>query len=254
MATTDRQDRIAEQDILTMDTRHGPIRFLADTGILKWRAETLLTKEPDTIDWIDTFEAGEVFWDIGANVGVYSLYAARAGKVSRTLAFEPSPWNFAALVRSTHLNNWGDRIWPYCLAISDETKLDTLHMKNAYFGSAQCSFGERVNQWGGELDVAFEQASIGFSVDAFIVTFNPPFPNRIKIDVDGLDGAIARGMTRTVRDERVRSVLIEIDRARTGELEEVTRIMAEGGLELRNPPPAGGWIESNNFCFTRPGF
>ena len=69
--------------------------------------------------------------------------------------------------------------------------------------------------WGGELDVAFEQASIGFSVDAFIVTFNPPFPNRIKIDVDGLDGAIARGMTRTVRDERVRSVLIEIDQAHT---------------------------------------
>ena len=254
MPATQRIELVSERDTMTIDTRHGPIRFLADTGILRMRAETLLTKEPDTITWLDSFDPGEVFWDIGANVGVYSLYAARTGKPSKILAFEPSPWNFATLVRSAELNGWNDRISPYCVAISDQTKLDTLHMKNAFFGSAQCSFGEPVNQWGGRLDVALEQAAIGFSIDAFIVTFDPPFPNRIKIDVDGLDGAVARGMARTVRDERVRSVLIEIDQARTGELDEVTRIMGEGGLELRNPPPAGGWIESNNFCFTRLGF
>jgi len=254
MPATQRVQRVAQDDILTMDTRHGHIRFLADTNILKMRAQTLLTKEPDTIAWLDNFDPGEVFWDIGANVGVYSLYAARAGKASRILAFEPSPWNFATLVRSAELNGWNDRIAPYCLAISDQTKLDTLHMKNALFGSAQCSFGAPVNQWGGELDVALEQAAIGFSIDAFIVTFDPPFPNRIKVDVDGLDGAVARGMARTVRDERVRSVLIEIDQARTGELEEVTEIMRAGGLELTNPPPEGGWLASNNFCFTRPGF
>jgi len=251
---TARQDHIADESVYIAETAHGPIRFLADTGILKWRAQTLLTKEPDTIEWIERFEPGDVFWDIGANVGVYSLYAARAGKISRVLAFEPSPWNFTALVRSAQLNGWSDRIASYCLAVSDQTKLDTLHMKHAFFGSAQCSFGEPVDQWGGELDVAFEQASIGFSIDRFIEVFEPPFPNRIKIDVDGLDGAIAEGMRETVLDERVRSVLIEIDEARTGELDRVRKIMSAGGLELTNPPPQGGWVESNNFCFARPGF
>ena len=254
MTDTARLDQIADENVYVAETIHGPIRFLADTGILKWRAQTLLTKEPDTIDWIERFEPGEVFWDIGANVGVYSLYAARAGKISHVLAFEPSPWNFAALVRSTHLNGWSNQIAPYCLAISDQTRLDTLHMRHAFFGSAQCSFGESVDQWGGDLDVAFEQASIGFSLDQFIAIFEPPFPNRIKIDVDGLDGAIVEGMCETVLDERVRSVLIEIDEARTGELERVKKIMATGGLELTNPPAHDGWIESNNFCFARPGF
>jgi FkbM family methyltransferase len=251
MTDTARQDEIAEKDIQVVETAHGPIRMLADTGILKWRAETLLTKEPDTIEWIEHFDEGDVLWDIGANVGVYSLYAARAGKISRVLAFEPSPWNFAALVRSANLNGWSDRIATYCLAMSDQTRLDTLHMKNAYFGSAQCSFGEAVNQWGEKLDVAFEQAAIGFSVDQFNSIFDPPFPNQIKVDVDGLDGAIAEGMKETVGDERVKSVLIEIDQARTGELDRVMKIMADGGLQLTNPPPKDGWIESNNFCFAR---
>lgn len=254
MPTTPRVEHIRERDTMIMLTKHGPIVFLADTGILKMRAETLLTKEPDTIAWLDAFDEGDVFWDIGANVGVYSLYAACARKASDILAFEPSPWNFATLVRSAELNGWNDRIAPYCLAISDQTRLDTLHMKNAFFGSAQCSFGEPVNQWGGRLDVAVEQAAIGFSVDRFIELFDPPFPNRIKVDVDGLDGAVARGMAQAVRDERVKSILIEIDQARTGELDEVAAIMREGGLALTNPPPEGGWLESNNFCFARPGY
>lgn len=251
MTDTARLDEIASKDIYVVDTDHGPIKMLADTGTLKWRAQTLLCKEPDTIEWIEQFNRGDVLWDIGANVGVYSLYAARAGKVSRVLAFEPSPWNFSALVRSANLNGWSDRIATYCLAISNSTKLDTLHMKNAFFGSAQCSFGEAVNQWGGELDVAFEQSAIGISIDRFIELFAPPFPNRIKIDVDGLDGAIAEGMRDTVLDKRVKSVLIEIDQARTGELDRVTDIFAAGGLDLMNPPPEGGWLDSNNFCFAR---
>ena len=124
-------------------------------------------------------------------------------------------------------------------------------MGPCFFKHSNCSFGEAVNQWGGELDVAFEQATLGFSVDKFIELFDPPFPNQIKIDVDGLDGAIAEGMRQTVQDGRVKGVLIEIDQARTGELDKVSELMSAGGLDLTNPPPEGGWIESNNFCFAR---
>lgn len=41
-----------------------------------WRFDTLLEKEPDTIEWIDGFRLGETLWDIGANVGIYTIYAA----------------------------------------------------------------------------------------------------------------------------------------------------------------------------------
>ena len=56
---------------------------------LIWRADTVLTKELDTIGWIDEFDEGSVFWDIGANVGVYSLYAGVDSHVCSHLNLSP---------------------------------------------------------------------------------------------------------------------------------------------------------------------
>src|SRR5688572_16327185 len=59
-----------------VDTPRGPLSFmLLGKGPVS-RAASLFDKQPATIAWIDAFPAGSVFWDIGANVGVYSLYAA----------------------------------------------------------------------------------------------------------------------------------------------------------------------------------
>src|SRR5579862_1661385 len=93
------------------------IAFYAPFPGLIFRAQSVLTKETDTIEWIDGFEDGAVFWDIGANVGVYSLYAA-VKRQSFALAFEPAPANFYALTRNIHLNRLDHRINPYCIAFS----------------------------------------------------------------------------------------------------------------------------------------
>src|SRR6516225_6500482 len=59
-----------------VDTKRGRVVFYCLGDLALWRARTLLAKEPETIEWIDSFRAGDVFWDVGANVGLYSLYAA----------------------------------------------------------------------------------------------------------------------------------------------------------------------------------
>ena len=41
------------------------------------RAQTYSKKEPDTLDWLDSFEPGSCYFDIGANIGQYSLYPAK---------------------------------------------------------------------------------------------------------------------------------------------------------------------------------
>ena len=41
-------------------------------------AESFSKKEPDTLAWIDLIPEGSLIWDIGANVGLYSVYAAKA--------------------------------------------------------------------------------------------------------------------------------------------------------------------------------
>src|SRR5215510_9943048 len=91
------QARIVEQLsrslVSTIDISGGSLRFVASTPLLQARAKSVLTKEPDTIRWIDSFDRSDVFWDVGANVGVFSLYAARSRGV-RVLAFEPSADNY----------------------------------------------------------------------------------------------------------------------------------------------------------------
>ena len=56
--------------------------FFTPNSIIKWRVDTILSKEPETIEWIDSFKSDSkekiIFWDIGANIGLYSLYAAMA--------------------------------------------------------------------------------------------------------------------------------------------------------------------------------
>ena len=61
--------------------------------LTKYRASTFSSKEPETIDWIDDFERSDNLLDIGANIGLYSLYAASKGNNVRSL--EPDALNFA---------------------------------------------------------------------------------------------------------------------------------------------------------------
>ena len=52
------------------------LSFFSPDDLVVWRAKTVLTKESETIQWIDNFNKNETMWDIGSNIGVFSLYAA----------------------------------------------------------------------------------------------------------------------------------------------------------------------------------
>ena len=52
-------------------------KFFITHEIELWRSNTILTKEPETIEWINNFKKKEILYDIGANVGIYSLFASK---------------------------------------------------------------------------------------------------------------------------------------------------------------------------------
>ncbi len=118
--------------IVTQNTDIGSLKFFCPGTIPAWRARTLLTKEPETIEWINTFDKEDVLWDIGANVGIYSLYAALRG--IHVCAFEPAPGNYYVLSRNIELNSFDDRISSFCVAFNDETKLESFYMSNTEIG------------------------------------------------------------------------------------------------------------------------
>ena len=169
--------------VLVEKTDFGSVSFFCPGKIPEWRAKTLLTKEPETIAWINGFSHAEIFWDVGANVGVFSLYAALRGL--SILAFEPSPSNYYLLSKNVEINKMDDKISAYCIALNNKTKLDAFYMANTELGGALNSFGDARDWQGNDFTASLKQGMVGFSIDDFIRKFNPRFPNHIKIDVSG---------------------------------------------------------------------
>lgn len=240
--------------IIIQKTEFGSIKFFCPGRLPEWRARTLLSKEPETIAWINTFKSNDTLWDIGANVGSYTLYAAL--KKITVLAFEPSPSNYYLLSRNVEINKMDDKISALCIAFNDSTKLDSFFMSNSELGGALNSFGEAVNWQGKPFVATLKQTMLGFSIDDFIQKFNPPFPNHIKIDVDGIENKIVMGAQKTLADKRVKTVLIELDSNREDYCNQVIEILKKAGIALLRKEP--GPISENvvnithNYIFAIP--
>ncbi len=215
----------------TVATSRGPIRFYCVGALPLWRARTLLTKEPETIEWIDGFAEGDTFWDVGANVGIYSLYAAINRKI-KVLAFEPSAGNYFLLNRNIELNGLDSCLEAFCLAFSDSKQVEALNMQSTELGGALSSFSDPVDNFGKRFVPSFRQGMIGYAIDAFIEEFNPPFPNHLKIDVDGLEERIVVGAAATLADARLKSLSIELDAARPAETDPIVARIEHAGLRF----------------------
>jgi FkbM family methyltransferase len=209
------------------------LRFQTSDSGSEYRAKTTLTKELDTIAWIDSFDAAEIFWDIGANIGTFSVYAGRHRGV-RTLCFEPAAANYSALVRNILLNELDRKVTAFCLAFSGTTQVGVLNLESDRTGSATNQFGEfgdRSPYSRGSTKVR-AQGMIAYSVDEFVRVFRTPIPSHIKIDVDGLEIDILRGAVETLRNPAVRSILIELPLKRMEETNEAISILGSIGFRL----------------------
>ncbi|MBL7086539.1 MAG: FkbM family methyltransferase [Candidatus Cloacimonetes bacterium] len=194
-------------------TNRGSILFFCPGLLPLFRANTLLSKEPETIKWIEKFKPDTVFWDIGANVGIYSIYAGLDPSL-KVYAFEPAANNFNLITKNIKINKMDERISALSIAFNAQTQFSIFYMSNLEAGSAHHSFGEPVNQFGEKLNYQFKQSMIAFSIDDFISSFDIPFPNYIKIDVDGIEHQIISGAKKTLRNKQLFSILIELDSGR----------------------------------------
>jgi FkbM family methyltransferase len=177
-----------------------------------WRVGHYDHKEPDTLDWIDShFKPGDTVFDIGANIGQYSLYAAkRLNSDIRILAFEPEALNFAKLNRNIVLNELTDVIVPYPIAISNRTAVDTFYSKSFAVGASLHALGREITQ--GEIPFTPQnrQGTVSSSLDDLTSTFGLPVANHIKVDVDGIEDLIVEGAAELFRQPELRTFLIEV--------------------------------------------
>lgn len=244
-------------DEVDIVTRHGTIRFFCPNDACRWRAETLASKEPETLDWIDRFDAGDVFWDIGANSGPYVMYAASAGRAGEIIAFEPSPWNSWVLAEQIRRAGLSSRVRSYCIAVSGHAAAAALHMRHVIPAGSGSSFGEPVGEFGETFEPVFQQAALGLSIDELVERFGIPAPNRLKIDVDGTEEQIIAGAAATLANPRLKSVSVELDDSRPDLIARITARMHAAGLRFvakRHAPFVDDSVNASiyNFEFSRP--
>jgi FkbM family methyltransferase len=191
------------------------------------------TREPEVLDWIDGFQPNAVFFDIGANFGTETLYAAlKPGGPRRICAFDAEfigGYNLALnlrLNRIAHVENYALALGARSGFVRVTENLNYLHVAGLekYATSAK------------------HMRSI--SIDDFVAETGI-CPSYVKIDVDGPERAIVEGMRQTLRDPALRSVMIEIndDAGHAA----ITAMLSEAGFAER---PLPGRTD-DNYVFDR---
>jgi FkbM family methyltransferase len=203
------------------------VSYFTPSTYLKSRVDSLFTKEPCTIEWIAEFRAGEVLVDVGANVGMYTVWAAKTRGV-RVYAFEPEAQNYGVLNRNLVLNGLGDKVTAYCLALSDAAGFAQLHLSTLQAGGSCHSYGERVDFRHEPMQPQFSQGCMSARLDDLVRDGIVPAPHYLKIDVDGFEPKVLAGATEALRGRALKSLLVEVNQNLPDHMEMVRQLNALG--------------------------
>ena len=169
-----------------------PFKMIISNEIEQWRHDTFWNKEPETIEWIKSFNDGNVFFDVGANIGIYSLYCASIHPKCQIFAFEADIKNARRLLENKNINSFKNiEILPF--VVSDHRGTMGFETNSKDIGSS-----------GGQMTKNGE-------VPCYPIDFCWATPNHIKIDIDGQELKVVQGMAETLRNKNLKSVLIEIN-------------------------------------------
>ena len=215
----------------TKSIKKGDIKlsFFIPNEINFHRADTFFNKEPDTLNWIDNFKKNSVFYDIGANIGLYSCYAGKR-KDCNIYSFEPSYFNLELLSKNIYLNNLSKKIKIIPIALSSENKVSEFNLSTIEWGGALSTFDKKFTYDGSKLDSTFNYLTISTTLDECLNYLKFPQPNYIKIDVDGIEHLILAASTKILQNTQ--SVLIEINENFLENKKQCESILKESGLQF----------------------
>lgn len=239
----------AKKKFYVFNIKNKPIISFIDNDFTEWRTASYINKEPETLAWIEKFfHPGDTIFDIGANLGFFGIYAAKhLNGQCKVFSFEPEGMNYSYLSHNIYLNGLSGIVIPCCLAITDRLYFDFLNLNREQYvsknisqglvaGSALHTFGEAVDFRGNPFTPFHKQGMVGVSLDHFCYEWKQPIPNHLKIDVDGIEEKIIDGSYNLLRDERLRTVIIEVTKSNV-ETEPMFNKIVDAGFQEYNEIP-----------------
>jgi len=229
-------DEIEANSYLEKIINNTKINFFCPNGIIEWRINTLLTKEPKTIEWINKFEGGNInFWDIGSNIGIFSIYAAIKHKNNiQVKSFEPSTSNLRVLTRNISINKLHNDINVVQMPLFDkDIEFQLMNESRFKEGSALHSFSVNYDYEGKEFLIKNKYNIIGTSIDFLIEKKILDYPDYVKIDVDGTEHLILDGAKKLLSSKnKPKEILVELHEKFETQFLKVFNLMQENHYHL----------------------
>lgn len=220
------------------------IIFDVSNKTLLSRAQRLIDKEKDTIWWISNlYSSEEIFLDIGANIGSYSLYACKLHKKIRVYSFEPESENYNILVRNIKSNKMSNQITSFNLALSNHNVIrqENLNLSSNTPGKSN----HNISSINNDHSVTVDSSSILISSLDYLmkVKIIESF-DHIKIDVDGAEAQIIEGMKLALNSKFIKTIIIEFNYTNE-KIEEYVQLICSYNFILVKPPTE----DQNNHFF-----
>jgi len=149
-----------------------------------------------------------IFWDIGACVGNFSIYAGH--KLGKVIAFEPDGLTYSSLITNVYRSNLVN-ITPLAIALGNEDKISDFNMQKFKIANAYNSAGNTLGQTGKHFEPEYTQNVCLFTAKKLISEYNFQIPTHIKIDVDGNEIEVLKGFGDILGSKKINSIFIELD-------------------------------------------
>jgi FkbM family methyltransferase len=186
-------------------------RFHINTNI---EAEKILEKdnEEELLEmFLGEINPGDTVFDIGANIGLYTLPAAlRLRGTGSVYAFEPVPLWFQRLRENIQLNQPGSmsNVFTYNVGLSDKDGMCNLVMKGVQGSGMGSITANYLNQPDKDKTVVIRVQLV--RGDDFLLEKGIPGPNIVKIDVEGAELAVLQGLEKSLQYPGCRFILCEV--------------------------------------------
>lgn len=195
--------------------KHSTFHFFVSSTHEHMRFKTFNYKEPEMLDWLSecSHKYGSdnfTFYDIGANVGIYSLFLASINSKCSIFSYEPEATNFASFNKNISINGFKN-IKPLPIALSSSDGFFDLHVSIQEAGAGAASLGSDYKYTNNENLIVHKQPVTSARLDSIVKNNYFKFPNFIKIDVDGHEHDLFNGAQEVFSDPRLISMIIEYD-------------------------------------------
>ena len=173
------------------------------------RKNSTKKREPETVKWIEEcMRPGDIMYDVGANVGAYSLVAGANG--ISVYAFEPSVITYIILLKNIMKNKLEAKIVPLNIPLSDRHELSNFNYVDMIAGGSTHTFGEAINFRGEKFKPVLRQLMMSTTINDLVFKYGLPCVNHLKLDVDGNEIDILKGADKVMLLGTLKTICVEV--------------------------------------------